>query len=77
LDTDVPATAATEVPLQVRRKRTAFDDGSRASGAQTKKSRKDKSEASATDNSSAPIPKKKREKENLLLSKMQLQKLML
>ena len=41
LDTDVPATAATEAPLQVRRKRTASDDGSRASGDQTKKSRKD------------------------------------
>jgi len=62
LDTDVPATAATEAPLQFRRKRTACDDGSRASGAQTKKSRKDKSEASATDNSSAPIPKRKRGK---------------
>jgi len=62
MDTDVPAAAATEAPLQVRRKRTASDDGSRASGAQTKKSRKDKSEASATDNSSAPIPKRKRGK---------------
>jgi len=62
LDTDVPAAAATEAPFQVRRKRIASDDGSRASGAQTKKSRKDKSEASATDNSSAPIPKRKRGK---------------
>jgi len=62
MDTDVPAAAATEAPLQVRRKRTASDDGSRASGAQTKKSRKDKSEASATVNSSAPIPKRKRGK---------------
>jgi len=62
MDTDVPAAAA-EAPLQVRSKRTASDDGSRASGAQTKKSRKDKSEASATDNSSAPIPRRKRGKE--------------
>jgi len=60
LDTEAPAAA--EVPLQVRRKRTASDAGSEASGAQTKKSRKDKSEASATDNNSAPIPKRKSEK---------------
>ena len=59
---DFPATAATEASLQVRRKRTASDDGSRASGAQTKKSRKDKSEASVTANPSAPIPKRKRGK---------------
>jgi len=38
LDTEAPAAA--EVPLQVRRKRTASDAGSEASGAQTKKSRK-------------------------------------
>jgi len=54
--------AADEVPLQVRRKRTATDAGLEASGAQTKKSRKDTSEAPATDNSSAPIPKRKRGK---------------
>jgi len=60
LDTEAPVVA--EVPLQVRRKRTASDAGSEASGAQTKKSRKDKFEASATDNSSAPIPKRKRGK---------------
>jgi len=60
---DAEATeAADEVPLQVRRKRTATDAGSEASGAQTKKSRKDTSEASVTDNSSAPIPKRKRGK---------------
>jgi len=53
---------ADEVPLQVRRKRTATDAGSEASDAQTKKSRKHTSEASATDNSSAPIPKRKRGK---------------
>jgi len=61
MDSETPAAVA-EVPLQVRRKRTASDAGSRAFGAQTKKSRKDKSEASATDNSSAPIPKRKRGK---------------
>jgi len=60
LDTEAPA--ADEVPLQVRRKRTASDASSEASGAQTKKSRNDKSEVSATDNSSAPIPKRKRGK---------------
>jgi len=59
---DTEASAAAEVPLQVRRKRTASDAGLEASGAQTKKSRKDKSEASATDNSSAPFPKRKRGK---------------
>jgi len=58
---DAEATGvSTEVPLQVRRKRTASDAGSEASGAQTKKSRKDKFEVSTTDNSSAPIPKRKR-----------------
>jgi len=61
MNTEAPATAA-EVPLQVRRKRTATDAGSEASGAQTKKSRKDKSEASASDNTSAPILKRKRGK---------------
>jgi len=61
MDSETPAAAA-EVPLQVRRKRTASDAGSRASGAQTKKPRKDKFEASATDNTSAPIPKRKRGK---------------
>jgi len=61
LDAEAPE-VADEVPLQVRRKRTATDAGSEASGVQTKKSRKDTSEASATDNSSAPIPKRKRGK---------------
>jgi len=61
MDTEAPAAVA-EVPLQARRKRTATDAGSEASGAQTKKSRKDKSEASKPDNSSASIPKRKRGK---------------
>jgi len=61
MDTDVPAAVA-EVPLLARRKRTAIDAGSEASGAQTKKSRKDKSEASNPDNTFASIPKRKRGK---------------
>jgi len=61
LDAEAPE-VADEVPLQVRRKRTATNAGSEASGAQTKKSRKDTSEASIPHNSSAPIPKRKRGK---------------
>jgi len=61
LDAEAPEVSV-EVPLQVRRKRTASDAGSEASGVQTKKSRKYSSEASAADNSSAPIPKRKRGK---------------
>ena len=48
MDTDVTV-AATEAPLQVRRKRTAFDASSEASGALPKKSRKNTSDASASD----------------------------
>jgi len=62
MDTDVP-TAAAEIPLQVRRKRTASDAGSEASGAQTKKSRKDTSDASAADICSSPLLKRKRRRE--------------
>ena len=51
-----------DAPLQVRRKRTITDAGSEATGAQTKKSKKDTSEASNLDNNSAPIPKRKRRK---------------
>jgi len=61
LDAEAPEDVD-EVPLQVRRKRTAADAGSETSGAQTKKSRKDSSEASIPDNNSAPIPKRKRGK---------------
>jgi len=61
LDVEAPE-VADEVPLQVRRKRTATDAGSDASCAQTKKSRKDSSEASIPDNSPAPAPKRKRGK---------------
>jgi len=45
LDTDVPAAAATEAPLQVRGKRTISEAGSEASGGQTKKAKGDKSDA--------------------------------
>ena len=51
-----------DTPLQVRRKRTITDTGSEATGAQTKKSKKDTYEASNPDNSSALIPKRKRGK---------------
>jgi len=61
LDAEAPE-VADEVPLQVRRKRTSTDAVSEATGAQTKKSKKDMSEASIPDNSSAPIPKRKRGK---------------
>ena len=61
MDTGVPA-AATEAPLSVRKKRSASDAGSEASGALHKKSRKEASDVSATINSSAPIPKRKRGK---------------
>jgi len=59
MDTEAPAAAA-EVPLQVRWKRTASDAGSEAKGAQTKKSMKDTSDASATDICSSPLLKRKR-----------------
>jgi len=62
MDTEAPAAAA-EVPLQVRRKRTASDAGSEAKEAQTKKSRKDTSDASATDICSSPLLKRKRRRE--------------
>jgi len=61
VDNDTPD-VPDEVPLQVRRKRTITDAGSEATGAQTKKSKKDTSEASNPNNSSAPIPKRKRGK---------------
>jgi len=51
-----------DAPLPIRRKRTTTDAGSEATGAQTKKSKKDTSDASNTDNSSAAILKRKRGK---------------
>jgi len=62
MDTEAPAAVA-EVPLQARRKRTATDAGSEASGALTKKSKKDTSDASAADICSAPMLKRKRRRE--------------
>jgi len=61
VDNDTPD-VPDEVPLQVRRKRTIIDTGSEATGAQTKKFKKDKSEASNPVNSSDPVPKRKRGK---------------
>ena len=61
VDNDTPD-VPDEVPLQVRRKMTITDAGSEATGAQIKKSKKDTSEASNPDNSSAPAPKRKRGK---------------
>jgi len=72
MDTEALATVA-EVRLQARRKRTATDAGSEASGAQTKKSRKDKSEASNPDNTSAPTPKRKRREASLVNSQEKLE----
>jgi len=60
VDDDTPD-VPDEAPLQVRGKRT-HADGSEAAGAQTKKSKKDKSEASNLDSSSVPAPKRKRGK---------------
>jgi len=51
-----------EAPLRVRGKRAKTDDGSKAAGAQTKKPKKDKSEASNLDNMPASAPKRKRGK---------------
>jgi len=62
MDTEAPAVVA-QVPLQVRRKRTATDGGSEVKEAQSKKSRKDTSDASATDICSSPTPKRKRRRE--------------
>jgi len=49
MDTDVPATAATQAPLPVKKKRPGSDAGSEASGALPKRFRKDTSDASASD----------------------------
>jgi len=68
LDNDTPD-VPDEAPLQVRGKRTQTDAGSEATGAQTKKSKKDKSEASIPDSSSSPAPKRKRGKGESSLTK--------
>jgi len=51
-----------EAPLRVRGKRAKTDDGSEAAGAQTKKQKLDKSEATNYDSVPAPAPKRKRGK---------------
>ena len=61
LDDDTPD-IPDEAPLRVRGKRAKTDDGSEAAGAQTKKPKKDKSEASNLDRMPAPAPKRKRGK---------------
>jgi len=67
MDTDVPAAAA-QAPLEVRRKRPATDAGSEASGALSKKSRKDTSDASASD-----IKRKRRREAPPVTSQEQLE----
>jgi len=62
MDTEAPAAVA-QASLQIRRKRTATDAGLEASGAQTKKSRKDTSDASTTAICSSPMLKRKRRRE--------------
>jgi len=61
LDDDTPD-VPDEAPLRVRGKRTQTDGGSEATGAQNKKSKKDKSEASNLENIPASAPKRKRGK---------------
>jgi len=61
LDDDTPD-IPDEAPLRVRGKRAKTDDGSEAAGAQTKKLKKNKSEASNLDSMPAPAPKRKRGK---------------
>jgi len=61
LDDDTPD-VPDEAPLKVRGKRAKFDDRSEAAGVQTKKSKKDKSEASNPDCIPATAPKRKRGK---------------
>jgi len=51
-----------EAPLRVRGKRAMTDDGSEAAGAQTKKQKLDKSEATNYDSLPAHAPKRKRGK---------------
>ena len=61
VDNDTPD-IPDEVPPQVRRKRTITAAGSEATSAQTKKSKKDKSEASIPENMPVSAPKRKRGK---------------
>ena len=61
LDDDTPG-IPDKAPLRVRGKRAKSDDGSEVVGAQTKKPKKDKSEAFNLDSMPAPAPKRKRGK---------------
>jgi len=61
LDDDTPD-VPDEAPLRIRGKRAKSDDGSEAAGVQTKKPKKDKSEASNPDSIPASAPKRKRGK---------------
>jgi len=61
LDKDTP-NIPDEAPLRVRGKRAKIDDDSEAAGAQTKKQKLDKSEATNYDSMPAPAPKRKRGK---------------
>jgi len=61
LDDDSPD-IPDEAPLRVRGKRTQSNVGSEAASAQTKKPKKDKSEAFNLDSMPAPAPKRKRGK---------------
>ena len=61
VDDDTP-NVADEAPLRVRGKRAKSDDGLEAVGVQTKKSKKDKSEASNPECIPATAPKRKRGK---------------
>jgi len=61
LDDDTPD-IPDEAPLRVRGKRAKTDDGSEAAGAQTKKQKLDKFEATNLDSVPAPAPKRKRGK---------------
>jgi len=61
LDKDTPD-ILDEAPLRVRGKRAKTDVGSKAAGAQTKKQKLDKSEATNYDSVPAPAPKRKRGK---------------
>jgi len=61
LDDDTPD-VPDEAPLRVKGKRAKSDDGSKAVGAQTKKPKKNKSEASNPDSIPTTAPKRKRGK---------------
>jgi len=71
VDDDTPD-VPDEVPLQNRRKRTITVAGSEATGAQTKKSKIDKSEASKPVNSSTSTRKRGKEESSSLVNQDKL-----